>query len=626
MKRPRVRRRVRRDLSTRSVQPARARSDSEPVPHCDWAHVRIVARGCSRGSRSVFDPKREIDAALLRHRRLFGYLALFSAVINGLMLAPSLYMMQVFDRVLTSRNETTLAMLTGITLVLFALGAGLEWTRGLVLVRMSAAFDAELGPRVHDAAFARCLAERGANPSQALADLTTLRQFATGPGLLALLDAPWLPFYAIAAFLFHPWLGVFTLAGVAILATLALWNEAATRTEMAEANRLSVSASSALNASFQNAEVIHALGMLGDLRARWSAAQRRILSAQLRASDAGARIGAITRGVRVAWQSLSLGLGALLALEGEITPGMMIAVSILSSRAMAPAELAIGSWKPLANARAAYARLTQLLAEYAAPAQPMELPAPTGRVRVEALAVAPPGAERAVITGIGFALERGDVLAIVGPSAAGKSTLARALVGVWPAREGCVRLDDADLAQWPRGSLGPHVGYLPQDTGLFQGSVADNIARFGALDSQRVIEAAALAGIHEMVLRLPNGYDTLLGPGGAGLSGGQLQRLGLARAVYGRPALVVLDEPNANLDDVGEASLVKAILALKAGGSTVVLVTHRPSVLAVVDKLLLLKNGTQQLFGPRDVVLRAVVAATQPPADAPASVALGAAG
>ncbi len=573
----------------------------------------------------LFDPTRTIDAALLRHRRLFGFLALFSAVINGLMLVPSLYMMQVFDRVLTSRSEATLALLTGLTLGLFALGAALEWTRGLVLIRMSAAFDAELGPRVHDATFARSLAERGANPSQALADLTTLRQFVTGPGLLALLDAPWLPIYALAAFLFHAWLGTFVLAGIVLLAGLALWNEWATRAPMAEANRLSVASSAALNTSFQNAEVVHAMGMLGALRARWAELQQRIVGAQAGASDAGARIAALTRGVRTAWQSLSLGLGALLALEGEISPGMMIAVSILASRAMAPAELAIGSWKPLANARAAYARLTRLLAEHPEAPERMALPPLTGRVRVEALAVAPPGAERPVIAEIAFALEPGDVLAVVGPSASGKSTLARALVGVWPAREGCVRLDDADLAQWPRDALGPQLGYLPQDTGLFAGSVAENIARFGELDSQRVVEAAALAGIHEMVLRLPNGYDTRLGPGGAGLSGGQLQRIGLARALYGRPAFVVLDEPNANLDDVGEASLVRAIVALKAGGSTVVLVTHRPAVLAVADKLLLLKNGTQQLFGPRDSVLRAVVAANAQAAPSQPA-ALGAAG
>lgn len=573
----------------------------------------------------LFDPTRTIDAALLRHRRLFGFLALFSAVINGLMLVPSLYMMQVFDRVLTSRSEATLALLTLLTLGLFALGAALEWTRGLVLIRMSAAFDAELGPRVHDAAFARSLAERGANPSQALADLTTLRQFVTGPGLLALLDAPWLPIYALAAFLFHPWLGAFVLAGIVLLAGLALWNEWATRTPMAEANRLSVASAAALNASFQNAEVVQAMGMLGALRARWAELQQRIVGAQASASDAGARIAALTRGVRTAWQSLSLGLGALLALEGEISAGMMIAVSILASRAMAPAELAIGSWKPLANAREAYARLTRLLAEHPAAPERMPLPAFTGRVRVEGLAVAPPGSERPVIAEIAFALERGDVLAVVGPSASGKSTLARALVGVWPAHEGCVRLDDADLAQWPREALGPQLGYLPQDVGLFAGTVAENIARFGEIDSQRVVEAAALAGIHEMVLRLPNGYDTRLGAGGAGLSGGQLQRIGLARALYGRPALVVLDEPNANLDDVGEASLVRAIAALKAGGSTVVLVTHRPAVLAVADKLLLLKNGTQHLFGPRDAVMRAVVAANAPAAPSEPA-AFGAAG
>lgn len=563
--------------------------------------------------RITLDPARDIDAALLGYRNLFGSLALFSGVINLLMLVPSIYMMQVFDRVLTSRNETTLLMLTLIVLGLFMMSSLLEWIRGRVMIRMSAGFDMKLGERLFGAAFERNLRERGANPAQVLSDLTTLRQFITGPGLISLFDAPWFPIYLAVAFMFHAWLGWFATAGITLLILLAVWNELVTRQSLADANQLSVAASGYVNNTLQHAEVIQALGMLPVLRQRWVRLQQRIIAAQAVASERSGRIAALSRFVRMTWQALALGLGAVLVLENEISSGAMIAVSILLGRAMAPVEQAIGSWKSLGGAKTSYERLCRLLEEFPQEPPRMTLPPPSGALRLDQVVVTPPGAERPAVNGVSLSLARGEVMAVVGPSASGKSSLARAMVGIWPVSAGSVRLDGAEVGQWPRETLGPYLGYMPQDVELFDGTVAENIARFGEIDSARVIEAARMAGIHEMVLHLPKGYDSPLGgAGGVKLSGGQKQRVGLARALYGNPVLIVLDEPNSNLDEAGEAALVASVKALKAAGSTVVLVTHRPNVLGVVDKLLLLKEGTVQMFGPRDQVLKALMPAAKP--------------
>ncbi|WP_040263026.1 type I secretion system permease/ATPase [Pseudomonas massiliensis] len=563
--------------------------------------------------RLTLDPRNDIDAALLRYRRVFWALAIFSGVINLLVLVPSLYMMQVYDRVLTSRNETTLLMLTLIAMGLFMLSGVIEWLRGQVMIRMSAGIDATLAQRLFDAAFTRSLRKQDSNPAQVFGDLTQVRQFITGQGLLAMLDAPWLPVFMVIAFLFHPWFGFLSLGVALVLIALALWGELSTRPSLAQANGLSMKANLYVNSSLHNAEVIQAMGMLPALRKRWSWLQQGMISAQAVASDRGARISAMTKFVRVAAQSLSLGLGALLVLEGQISGGMMIAMSLLLGRALAPVEIAIGSWKQFVGARQSYRRLSDLLAEEPETVAPMTLPAPTGALKVERLLAAPPGAKDPIIKGVDFQLAKGEILAVIGPSASGKSTLARALVGIWPAMEGAVRLDGAPLDQWAPEALGPHLGYLPQDIELFDGSVAENIARFGELDSEPIIQAARHAGIHEMILRFPQGYDNVLGPGGQGLSGGQKQRIGLARALYGQPALIVLDEPNSNLDEAGEQALVQALRALKNAGSTVIMITHRPSVLGVVDKILVLNDGRQQLFGSRDQVLKAVL----PPASAP---------
>lgn len=560
--------------------------------------------------RLRLDPRRDIDAALLRYRNLFWVIALFSGVINLLTVVPALYMMQVFDRVMASRNETTLLLLTVLALGLFLLSALVEWVRGQVMIKMSVGIDLDLGERLFGVAFQKSLKEHNANPAQVLSDLNALRQFLTGSALIALLDLPWMPIFLIVTGMLHPWLGLFTLLGALILFALALWNEQATRKGMGEANQISVNSAKYVNSTLQNAEVIQAMGMLRNLQRRWAAMQHRLIGAQTTASDKAAKISTITRLVRTAWQSLAMGLAMLLILDGQISGGVMMAAGFLISKAMLPAEQAISSWRQLDGAKASYNRLCQLLEEFPQQTERMSLPTPTGAIRIERLMVTPPGSKRPAVNGIDLALNKAEVLAVIGPSASGKSTLARAMVGVWPASHGSVRLDGAEINQWDSEALGPHLGYLPQDIELFDGTVAENIARFGEVDSDQVIEAATLAGIHQMVLRFPQGYDTQLGPGGLGLSGGQKQRIGLARALYGKPALIVLDEPNSNLDDAGESALVAAIDALRKHGSTVVLVTHRPNVLAVVDKLLVLQEGTQKMFGPRDQVLKALLPAS----------------
>ncbi|UUY09020.1 type I secretion system permease/ATPase [Pseudomonas sp. J452] len=559
--------------------------------------------------RLRFDPTRDIDAALLRYRSLFWVIALFSGVINLLTIVPAIYMMQVFDRVMASRNETTLLLLTLLALGLFMLSSLVEWIRGQVMIKMSVGIDLDLGERLFGVAFQKSLKEHNANPAQVLGDLTALRQFLTGSAVISLLDLPWMPIFLIVTGLLHPWLGLFTLLGALILFGLAWWNEHATRKGLTEANQISVMSAKYVNSTLQNAEVIKAMGMLGNLQKRWAGMQQRLIGAQSSASDKAAQISTVTRLVRTAWQSLAMGLAMLLILDGQISGGVMMAAGFLISKAMLPAEQAISSWKQLDGAKASYDRLCQLLEEFPKQVERMALPAPSGAIRIERLVVTPPGSQRPSVNGIDLVLSKGEVLAVIGPSASGKSSLARAMVGVWVPSHGAVRLDGAEIGQWSSEALGPHIGYLPQDIELFDGSVAENIARFGEMEAGQVIEAATMAGIHQMILRFPNGYDTQLGPGGLGLSGGQKQRIALARALYGKPALIVLDEPNSNLDDAGEAALVSAIDALRSNGSTVVLITHRPNVLAVVDKLLVLQDGTQKLFGPRDQVLKALLPA-----------------
>nr|WP_203229981.1 type I secretion system permease/ATPase [Azotobacter chroococcum] len=548
----------------------------------------------------------ELAETLFRLRRTFYALAVFSGVINLLMLTPAIYMLQVYDRALVSSNVTTLLMLTLLTVGLYVLLALLEVVRSSVLIRVGNRLDMMLNQRVFSAAFERNLRRAGGNPAQALQDLSQVRQFLTGSGLFAFFDAPWTPIYLLVIALIHPLLGIVTLIGSLLLVSLAWLTEVSTRKPLTEANQAALASGSFANNSLRNAEVIEAMGMLPALRQRWFGNHLRILDLQTLASDRAAWINGLTRFVRITLQSLILGGGAWLAIQGEITPGMMIACSILSGRALAPIEQVIATWKQLLSSRAAWKRLSALLQEFPARPPAMSLPRPSGRLSVEGAFACAPGSSLPILRGVTFGLAPGEALGIIGPSASGKSTLARLLAGIWPVQAGKVRLDGADVFQWNKEELGPWLGYLPQDVELFEGSIAENIARFGPLDGDAVIQAARQAGVHDMILRLPQGYDTQLSTDGGSLSGGQKQRVALARALYGDPALIVLDEPNSSLDDVGEMALIHALSDLKRRGKTLVLISHRPTVLNIVDKLLVLREGTVHMFGSRDEVLAAL--------------------
>ncbi len=559
-----------------------------------------------------FSSRSEIAAAIWALRRPFYVVGGFSFLINMLMLVPTIYMLQMYDRVLGSRNELTLIMITLITVGLFLLLAGLEWVRSRILVRVGAQFDAALNSRVFNAAFETNLRTNGANAGQALSDLTNIRQFITGNGLFAFFDAPWFPIYLIVIFILHPVLGWFSIVGAVIAILLTLVNEWATRGPLSQANQAAITSNNYATNNLRNAEVIEAMGMLDNLRARWYKRYKDLLALQSVASDRAGTINAFSRFIRITQQSLILGLGAYLVIKQQMSPGGMIAGSILMGRALAPVDMLIGSWKNLISSRGALERLEKMLNQFPAQKETMPLPAPKGNLTVESVLATAPGSNAPILKGVSFALNQGEVLAIIGPSAAGKSTLARLLVGVWPAATGKVRLDGADVFSWNKLELGPHIGYLPQDVELFEGTIAENIARFGEIDHEKVIEAAQLTGVHDMILHFPQGYDTPIGVSGGFLSGGQRQRIALARAVYGNPSLIVLDEPNANLDDVGEAALLRAVEALRQTGSTVVLITHRTNIISSVNKILLLREGQVAAFGPRDDVLKALAQAARP--------------
>ena len=563
----------------------------------------------------------ELAEVLFRLRRSFYALGAFSGVINVMMLTPAIYMLQVYDRALVSRNVTTLAMLTLLVIGLFLLMSALEMIRTRVLIRVGNGLDMDLNRRIFSAAFERNLSRAGGNPAQALQDLAQVRQFLTGNGLFAFFDAPWTPIYLLVSYLIHPLLGLVTLVGSLILVALAYLTEKATQKPLAEANPAALSSASYANNNLRNAEVIEAMGMLPAIGKRWYQGHLRILQMQTLASDRAALISSTGRFVRITLQSVILGTGALLAIEGKITPGMMIACSILTGRALGPVEQVIASWKQLLGCRSAWGRLNELLHDYPQRPPSMSLQRPLGMLAVENLIAGAPGTNNPIVRGVSFSLTPGESLGVIGPSASGKSTLARLLVGVWPAQAGKVRLDGADIFTWNKAELGPWLGYLPQDVELFEGTIAENIARFAEVDSDAVIRAARSSGVHDMILRFPQGYDTRLAADGTPLSGGQKQRIALARALYGEPNLVVLDEPNANLDDVGEKALVDALAELKARGATVILISHRPNVLCAVDKVLMLRDGAVHMLGSRDEVFAALRKASVIPAGGAAPLA-----
>ncbi|WP_137175634.1 type I secretion system permease/ATPase [Massilia sp. HP4] len=556
-------------------------------------------------------PKNEITEALQIFKKTFITIGVFSAITNMLALVPSLYMMQVYDRVLASQNELTLVMLTVLMLGAYLMLASLEMIRSFVLVRVGNRFDMMMNKRVYTAAFQQNLKTSGANAGQAMSDLTNVRQFMTGNALFAFFDAPWFPIYLAIIFFFQVPLGFFALGGTLVLIVLAVVNERITRKPLSEANSLSVEANTMATNNLRNAEVIESMGMLPNLMSRWFKVHSKFLGLQAEASNKAGMISAGTKFTQLSLQSLVLGLGALLVIEHKMSAGMMIAASILVGRAMQPVQQVIGAWKSVGSTRSAYGRLVAILEANPKREAGMQLPKPRGALAVEGVTASPPGVKAPVVRNVSFGLEPGDVLGVIGPSGSGKSTLARLLIGIWPAMMGKVRLDGADIYQWNKAELGPHIGYLPQSIELFAGTVSENIARFGDVDAEKVVTAAQRAGVHEMILHLPEGYDTKLGDGGAGLSGGQRQRLALARAMYDDPALIVLDEPNSNLDEVGEAALVKAVMELRARGKTIVLITHRQAALNATTKLLMMRDGAVAAFGPTQKVLEAINEANQ---------------
>jgi ATP-binding cassette subfamily C protein EexD len=549
-------------------------------------------------------PENSLHNALKACRESFISVGFFSFFINALMLVPTFYMLQVYGRVITSGSLTTLAMLTLIMTGLVVTLGALEWTRSRIMVRVSNRLDMLLSRQVYKASFKRALESGGMDASaQPLNDLTGLRQFLSGNGLFAFFDAPWLPIYIAVMFMFHPWFGWVATGSALLLLLLAFINERLTGPTLARANQEHIGASLYTTKNLRNAEVIESMGMLETLMDRWWNRQKNVLLLQSRASDKGAVISTLSRTFRILVQSLILGLGAYLAVDHQVGAGLVFAGSVLLGRALAPIDLIIGSWKGFIAARSQYGRLNHILAKQQAQPERMPLPAPQGHVQVENLTVAAPGSNIAIIKNISFSVPAGCVVGIIGPSAAGKSTLARALMGIWAPLHGVVRLDGADISAWDKHELGPYIGYLPQDIELFEGSISDNIARFTQVDSEKVILAATTAGVHEMILLLPDGYDTFIGGDGVVLSGGQRQRIGLARALYGSPRLIILDEPNSNLDEVGDRALMAAILKIRLTGATLFVITHRTNIVSQLDRLMVMSNGSISLFGPRDLVL-----------------------
>ena len=562
---------------------------------------------------SGFFERSELTRALWAFRREFLMVGVFSMVANVLMLSPTLYMLQVFDRVMSSRSELTLLAMSLITLFLFGVMAFAEWMRSRVLVRSGVRLDALLGTRVFNASFDAHLAPSRVSPARSFGDLIQIRQFLTGQGILAFFDTPWTPIYMGVLFILHPMLGFLALFFAAVQGALAWFGHRRTVTPAEDASKASSESAAYLQSKLRNAEVLEPMGMVHNLRPHWARRHAHAQELQGRAQAITHRITAWSKFIRYSQQSLALGAGALLVIDGQLSPGGMIAANVLMSRALAPIDMLVGTWRGFIGARSAFRRLEALLAAHPERDPALSRVAPQGALTLRDVVAVAPGRAEPILKGVSVAVPQGTVTVVLGPSGSGKSTLARCMLGIWPDVSGEVLLDGLPIAGWDRNELGPYVGYLPQDVELFEGSIAENIARFGEVSPEKVIAAARSAGLHEMILRFPKGYDTPIGEAGHLLSGGQRQRIGLARAMYGDPVLVVLDEPNANLDDVGEAALVRAVQELKVKGCTVFLITHRPGIVAVADRVLILRNGVVKADGPRDEVLAALRTAQSVP-------------
>jgi PrtD family type I secretion system ABC transporter len=533
---------------------------------------------------------------------------IFSLFINMLALVSPLYMLQVYDRVLSSRNLMTLLFLTIIAVFLYLVYGSLEGLRSRVLVRGGARFENVLRTPLFETTFAAMLGRKsGTVEAQPFRDADMVREFVTGSAMLAFFDLPWVPLFIAASFLLHPIFGWLATGSGILTLIFTIINEYSTKKLLHRATQASISAHADVSATLRNSEVMRAMGMTPGLKDRWAERRDEQIVWQAVASDRGSALMAGLKSFRQIVQVLILGVGGYLVLEGELSAGGIVAASIIVGRALAPIELAVSQWKVFQGARGAWGRLQDLFRQIPQNQLRMPLPAPKGDIRVEQIVAAAPGERTPILRGVSFQIEKGDALAVIGPSAAGKSSLIRVLLGVWPAHAGTVRFDGFEVNHWNPNDLGPHIGYLPQDVELFAGTVAQNIARFREAEHGDVISAAELAGVHEMVQHMPNGYDTQIGEGGHALSGGQRQRVGLARALFGKPAIVVLDEPNANLDSTGESALVAAIRYLKQAGSTVIFVTHKTNMLTLADKVLLMEQGAVRLYGERDEVLAKII-------------------
>ena len=561
----------------------------------------------------MMKPASPLQKAYGRFKAIIFATVVFSFFSNLLMFVGPLYMLQVYDRVLASRNEFTLLMITGIAVTLLITYAFLEFIRSKMLVRAGLQFDDMLANPAFNRVVRKQLLAPNSGAHATLQDIDRVREFLTGQGILAFFDAPWVPLFLALCFAFHPWLGLVATCGAVIIFALALTNEFATRSLLKEAGDANMGASHFVNTTVQNAEVIRALGMEKSLTNRWLKQHDTVLDAQARASGRAGAIMASTKFVRMSLQIAILGTGAYLAILQQISPGIMIAASIVMGRALAPVEQAVGQWKQFVAARQAHRRLTEIFTILGDEDERMQLPAPKGNLTVQNLIASAPGSRKPILKGVSFTLNQGEVLAVIGPSGSGKSTLVRHLVGAMQPQSGAVRLEGVELQHWDGQQLGQNMGYMPQDVKLFRGTVSENISRFsdGAKDSD-IVAAATISGAHEMIATLSDGYDTDVGDGGNALSGGQRQRVGLARAVFREPSIIILDEPNSNLDSVGEQALTSCIQEMKNRGKTVILVTHKANLLGLSDKTLMLVNGQVEKFGPT----REIFAQSQQPQQA----------
>jgi PrtD family type I secretion system ABC transporter len=559
-----------------------------------------------KSSSDLANSKKPIRNLLINCRRTFYFAFALTVLIDALSLAPIIYMMSTFDRVISARSGITLVSLTVIVIAVYIFWSAMEWIRTRLLVSLSLRIDWDLGSKVFDASFRRHVGRKGVNVQQLLGDMVALRHFFTGAPILALMDAPFAVVFIIIGGIFHPYLAIFAAVASVLMLIAAYATQRISSPILKEANDAKDEASRVAAESLRQAESTLALGMMPAIRQRWYKEHRRFLLNQVNASEAAGLTGGISGFLQKAFPSLQMALGAFLAINNLITSGMVMAATMLISKSISPIQKLIGSWKDIVEARQAFDRLNDLLVQDSHRESRMKLPPVLGKLTVNAATAVPPGANKAVVGNINFAANPGEAVAIVGPSASGKTSLVRMLVGIWAPVSGSVRLDGVEISDWDHDELGPQIGYVPQEIEFYDGTVAENISRFGDVDADKVVQAAKIIGMHEAILSFPDGYDTKLGATGFALSGGQRQRIAIARALYGFPKYIVMDEPNANLDEVGEAVLVQAIQFLKSHGATIVITTHRPRLVGAVERLLVMREGLQVGFGPAEEMLNAV--------------------